>query len=306
MVGQSAQSFDTTTGGASQALLVFKSSIIYQVSGDATLSNLLLTPLQGAIGTLAARSIAYTPQGTMFMSNTGLWLVNTQGTITPVSQNVTVPFKYAGTVTRTSASYNNNVYRISVQNTTINGSPWLEYWYHLDTNEFTGPHTCWSSVSVAYQSTFIVAIDGRVGLWRSDTRQSAASIFTEFGALLQWVYQTAAYPDLEMAVSSIAEATVDVAYNGVAQNLTVTALSGTGSTLGVALIALVQGVALWGYVVWGAFQWTATKVGFKRYSINFNQPIVSEKYAMLLQGSSALGLKLGNIWLRVELLGYTN
>jgi hypothetical protein len=302
----SQQSFDASTGGQIQALLVLKSNFPFQITGDSALNTLTLTPLQGLVGTQGGRTVAYAPVGTIFLGNESIQYITSDGGIQELDTSVKVPFQNVAIVSRASASYNNNIYRISLQNTAATGSPLQEYWYHFDLEQWSGPHTFASSVSVAYGGTTIAAVDGLVGLWQSDVLVSSSSTFTENGTQLQWMMQSATVPDTDMCVRSVSEITTDFIFSSGSGSVTVNILDGNGIAINTSVISVSSSSAIWGVAVWGAFTWNASMQGFKSYSISYNAPVVTKKFAMQWSGFSLAGFRIGNTWMRVEDLGYTN
>jgi hypothetical protein len=307
ITAMSNQSSDTTTGGQSQSLTILKANIIYQITGDAALNNLLNTPLRGAVGTIAPNTVANTPLGTMFMAVDGLRVVDSSGSISEPVSGIQLPFIFALYPTRASASYNNNVYRISVYNGNISGAPFQEFFYHLDLQKFSGPHTFPSHVSTAYSGSFLVSVNGLLGVWKSDVVQSLTSTFVENGSQLTFTWQTLPYIDTSMSMKNVFETTVDLAFQGTAANVNALVLDSQSNILNSAVIVPTIGVgAIWGSFLWGFANWGAASTGFKRYTINWSAPVITEKFCFMLAGTSNEGFKIGDVWTMIENLGYVN
>jgi hypothetical protein len=115
-------------GGIIQSLMVFKdASNIMQITGDATGNPgpLAVNSLNVPTGTLAPASVVPTPKGLGFVSPDGFRIIDWDARITdPIGMDgsgVTLPFIYAITPSRMTATCNGEVYRISVQNGLVPG-----------------------------------------------------------------------------------------------------------------------------------------------------------------------------------------
>lgn len=212
-------------GGIIQSLVVFQgASNIQQVTGSIALSNLSINTSQVATGTFAPNSIASTPKGLIFAAPFGLRLVNFDGGISdPIGakgMGTVIPFQNAVTPTRMAAAFNENVYRITMTwlpppNMQIvwGASPRTdEFWLHLDTARFSGPHTCSMDLAAPWvaNESFVGALTaGRGSLWRSDPDPEIASAYTENGVPLTWTLQTVPLPDnATMYANAINESSV--------------------------------------------------------------------------------------------------
>lgn len=151
-----------TQGGIIQSLIVFKSSnIMYQVTGDysSTTTPWSINSLNVATGTLAPNTICTTPQGLAFVAPDGVRLVTFTGTVTdPIGANgqgVTLPFKNPIAPSRMCAAFNQNVLRISVQNSLSPTQGFQEYWYDFNLKIWSGPHTFPVALIQPWKNTFI-------------------------------------------------------------------------------------------------------------------------------------------------------
>src|SRR5690606_35895606 len=111
--------------------------------------------ITSAEGTKSPRTIASTPKGLKFMADDGIRMITQSGTLEDPSPDLKTPFVYALDKTRASASYNNNIYRITVQNGSKDGNPIEEYWFDERQNGWTGPHTFTQHMIVPYDNGFI-------------------------------------------------------------------------------------------------------------------------------------------------------
>jgi hypothetical protein len=298
-------------GGIIQSLMVFKGSAnIYQVTGDATTSNLAINSLNVATGTLAPNSVTSTPKGLAFVAPDGLRLIDFYARVgDPLGvdgDGVNVPFIYAVTPSRINAACNFNVMRVSVQNGNAPGSPNQEFWYDISRQKWSGPHTQPPSMIAEYQNTFIVQPIGLNGLWEADVTQSATSSFVENGSQLNWSWQSCYLPDVgQMCEFSMVETTIKMALSSTVGAVNVYALNQNGTILNSVTVPVpTLGTAIWGAFTWGAANWGAAASALFPRQMQWSQPIVFQRLSILAQGQSAQAFKVGDMYLRYEKLGY--
>ncbi len=289
-------------GGVIQSLMVFQgASNIRQISGDFALGTWAQNSLQTATGTLAPNSIASTPQGLMFAAPDGLRLIDFNARVSePIGwrgEGMSLPFINAVTPSRMAASYNENVYRISViwhppptaQGVWGAAQRQDEFWVHLDIKKWSGPHSFPSDQSTAWQTvnSFAImpsAIPGTI--WRSDAVPSAAATYVENGVQLTWRFETPLLPDNpeQMAVE-LNESSIFFSY-GPADQAIVTA---TGDD---------------GIVMDQIYLWMGPLVTAQQYPLWWNLKLVYRQFSLLIAGKSTAQLQLGRLNLRQQLLGY--
>ena len=300
-------------GGIIQSLMIFKGATnIYQVTGDAALSTnpLSKNALNIATGTFSPRSIATTPKGLMFVSPEGVRLIDFSGMVSdPIGeagQGITLPFIYSNVPSRVSASCNSRIYRVSVQNASVPGTPWQEWWYDIPRAMWSGPHTSHSRESDVYQATFVIApTDHDAGLYISDTVQSTTSTFVEYGAQLTFTFQTTMMPDtLRMAQYNILEAWVKLAYSSGAGVINAYAIDENAAVLSSCQLQASGSATIWGSFIWGSAVWGGAPNALSPRQLNWPIPVVFQRVSFKLTGNSGNGLKIGDMMLRYEELGY--
>jgi hypothetical protein len=297
-------------GGIVQSLIVFKANAAYQVTGDLTTTNLAVNAIQSGIGTIFPSTIVITPKGISFLANDGIRFVNEQG-------HITDPIGFAGdgivnflvnaqVPSRVRSVCNGTVLRIAFQNALVSGNPTQEYWYDLVRGVWSGPHSISSSCASPYNGTFIISPQGIIGsLWQSDSVQSASSTFIENGTQLGWTYQTSMLPDDGgMSEKYLSETTLALASPPGSQTINVLAADENGVTYDATTIALSAGSALWGSATWGSFLWGGATVGLRPYKVSWDQPIVFRRMSVVAAGNSGLGLRVGDLFMRIADLGY--
>ena len=178
------------TGGVVQSLTAFKGAApFYQISGDSATSNLSTNQVNGSVGTVSPLTLATTPLGTMFIAPDGLRILGLNGQVTnPIGaygDGVCFPFVTATARSRMCAAFNQNVYRVTLQNSQITGAPYQEYWYDLSLETWSGPHTStFNLISPYYGSSlgFVGAFQAApYTLFSSTTDPSNSASYTENG-----------------------------------------------------------------------------------------------------------------------------
>lgn len=303
-------------GGIIQALIVFKGiTNMYQITGDAATSNLARNALNVATGTFAPNSIQQTPKGIMFAAPDGVRLIDFTATVSdPIGvdgSGKTLPFIYAITPSRVAAAANGTVYRISVQDGSLPGSPFVEYWLDMtrggqgQKGTWSGPHTFPARVIGAYNNTFIVAPQSADGkLFQSDYVQSATSTFEENSTPLSWTWTTSMLPDTDqMSECNMLETTLYMALSP-GGTYAVTALNQDGVVLDSALVTATGQPTLWGAFQWGQAVWGGAAQSLFPRQANWTMPVVFRRMQISATGLSGAAVRVGKLHMRYEQLGY--
>ena len=302
---------DNQSGGIVQSLIVFKGvSNIFQVTGDYALaSGWAINAMNTATGTLSPLSVCSTPMGLAFISPEGLRLIDFNAHISPpigdAGNGVTSAFIYALEPSRTCAAANANVIRITAKNGAVAGTPVQEYWYHINRQCWSGPHTLPASWIQPYKGTFIEAAYGvNHILFQSDVAQSSTSTFVENGTQMTFSWQPVMLPDTQqMCENNVLEATINMA---LAANVSigVSALDQNGSVLDSVVITPSGAATLWGAFQWGQAQWLGAANALYPRELQWSTPIVFRRLTVLATGNCASGFLIGDMFLRYEQLGY--
>lgn len=307
------------TGGILQSLIAFKGSeILYQISGDAALNNLFANAINGSVGTLAPNSISATPLGLAFIAPDGMRILDiTARTTQPIGargEGVNVPFLDVLFPSRMEGEYNQNVYRISLQNGGLSGQPFQEYWYDFNDQIWTGPHTFTYGLLNAYEASsgaelgygFVGAATGIGGkLWYTGCFPTLHSVYTENGVPLSFQFLTSLLPDNEdMSMNAVIETSIAMALPGAVQ-VTVIAMDDLANLLDTVVISgSGVGATLWGGFNWGAAPWGAGSANFRQNQVFWHNPLVFKQGQINITGYSTAGYTIGNVYIRAESLGY--
>jgi hypothetical protein len=298
-------------GGIIQALIVFKGvSNMYQVTGDATTSNLTVNALNVATGTLAPNSICTTPKGLAFMATDGVRILDFNAHVSdPIGisgSGMTMPFTYAVVPSRVAAACNLSIIRISVQNGNAAGNPNQEYWYDMARDLWHGPHTFPASLIQPYTNTFIMAPLGVLSkLFQSDAVQSSTSTFVENGTQLSFISQTSMLPNSgKIAENYISETTIDLGLvTGATYSVSATDMQGNVLDA-VSLVSKSSTASIWGSFTWGAATWGSGTSKIAPRQVYWTLPIVTDQWQIQVNGLSSQGVRLGKIYMRYSVLGY--
>lgn len=299
----------TTSQAIIQGLIVFKLNVIYLITGDPVTMNLGAAQLSNSVGTGAPRSAVSTPRGVKFMANDGVRMVDFLGLLSEPDNDLAVPFINAGVPSRVCAAFNSDIYRICVQNNSVIGTPYQDYWYDFKYQSWSGPHNFRYDVAVPLSNDFVLASNALTkSMWNSFSVQSHAGVgntFIENGTQLAWIYETPPMDELgNIYANVLLRATMEIAAASGGQTYIFTAQNESGSVLGQGTIMLPAVQILWGAFTWGAALWGAAQAGLLPFTIPFTQAVVFNRVSIKGQGNSSLGVKLGSIHLAYKRLKY--
>lgn len=310
------------TGGVLQSLIAFKgASIMYQITGDAATNNLVVNEMNVNTGTFAPNTVCTTPLGIAFVAPDGLRVIDYGAHISdPLGANgagVSVPFINALTPSRMCAAFNQNVLRVSCQNSQAPNQPVQEFWLHL--NEalriWSGPHTFPAQMIAAYQAPVGAAAGHRfiafgygidAMLWASGTTPISSDIYIENGVQLSWAWQPVLAPDNDlMSQNRMGQSAVAMALPG-GQTVGFSCVNEIGTVLNqVSISAAGSAPTTWGNFDWGdGSVWGQATGFFRQYDIPWTGPIIFKQMSILAVGTSQAGFAIGNLYLKYQPLGY--
>lgn len=303
-------SFFNTSGGVLEGLLVFKQYSLWQVLGDAATNNLTLNQVSESIGTDAARSVHSTPLGVFFKASDGIRIVDLNGRVSEPDADLAVPFIYALHPSRVAAAFNADIYRICVQNGNAIGSPYQEYLYNIKYKAWTGPHTFRVDMAVPYSNDFIVFNNAIVAsLWQSfsvQNKNSQGNSFVENGTQLTWNYITCPMTDNgNMYANAAVRSTIELALPATGDTYIFQGQDENNGVLAIARLMAPLSEAIWNAFNWGdGTLWGAKQFGLEPLSIPWTQPLIFNKLVVQAAGNSALGFKIGSLYVGYEGLEY--
>ena len=304
------------TGGIIQSLIAFKGAqSFYQITGDAALSNLALSLVNGSVGTLAPNTICATPLGVAFVAVDGLRVLSLAGVVSePIGRfgkGVAVPFINALYPSRMAAAYNQDILRISLQNGGASGQPFQEYWLEFESKVWTGPHSFPAQLIEAYTANrtgFVLApVAQPAQLFFHTAIPQLASTYVENGAPLAWNWVSTLLPDnTQMTMNSMVETAVALVL-AAGQSINFTVNDELANTLGtVTLIGPTSGASspIWGTAIWGKFIWGGILGFLKQYRLPWTSQIVFKQATISASGQSLANFAIGNMYLGYQPLNY--
>jgi hypothetical protein len=302
------------TGGSIQSLIVFKGAQpYYQVTGDQATSNLAVNAVNGSVGTLAPNSIAACSKGLIYVAPDGVRILGFAGTVSdPLGRagiGVATAFTNAINPSRMAAAFNNNVYRVSCQPNTGSQAN-IEFFFDFDRAVWTGPHSFPAAlirpVFTGLGNTFLSAAVGVNGaLWASGTDPTPTSTYTENSVALTFDYQPTLLPDTgTQSGVCIVQTTIGLQ---LPNSLSVNCLAANEAGFAIDQEILTSpgtGGSIWNAFNWGAGVWGASLGYFKQYAINWARPIVVRQLVFQVNGASAAGFVIGNVYFNYQTLNY--
>jgi hypothetical protein len=315
-------------GGIIQSLIVFKGvTNMYQITGDIALGpgpplgTLTKNSLNVATGTFAPNSLASTPKGLAFAAPDGIRIIDFNAQVSDPIGNEgmgkTLPFLFAVSPSRMAAAANGTIYRISVQDGSINGSPTVEYWLDFSRGGvWSGPHSLPGRVIKPYKNTFMtspyavstgLATAGPVSsatLYASDYLQTLQSTFVENSAAMSFNWLSSLLPDTDqMSENAMIETTIYLGLQAGAA-YTVQALNESSSVLGSVTLANIANPSIWGQFNWGQEAWGGLPSALFPQRLAWSKPVVFRRMAMNVMGPSSQQFRIGTMHLKYEQLGY--
>lgn len=290
----------TSLGGMVQSLICFQGdSNIAQITGDAATGNLARNNIGVGVGTLAPNTVAQTPLGLMFVATDGLrvidFLARVSDPIGASGDGIANPFINAIWPSRMAAAFNQNVYRVSVQNGAAPGQPVQDYWFHLNPREkvWSGPHTLPCRVLSAWQGPQNQqANHGFIGfpyvapgqLWDLPVVPLSVSNYIENGATLQCAWETALLPDSGgMTMNAVPDSALMVKSPN---NVGIAAYDENGNLIDAVTLPGIPGGAL------------------AQQQIPWTERLVFKQASVLATFAAAQNVEIGNLYLRYQQLGY--
>lgn len=318
ITAQSGLPVQTTSAGVVGALVVFKASQIWQVTGDPATSNLALNYVTLTTGTIAPRTVVQGPFGIFFIGIDAPYILNFLGVLSPLSHtpgndgvaDVQVPFQNATTPSRQAASFSGNIFRVCSATIIQGVQQTNDYWYDIRRKRWTGPHTfTYDSISQFGNNFVLSGIDHGAALFVSQSLPLIGSVYTDNGTQLVSHLRSSSFPKTgRMAEVQVVESTQEFASSGLSVNYNITALDDQLNTINSTFVVTPPAGITWGGGgLWGGgAQWTSASTIPHVYTIPWTIPLVFQKMAVDITGTSSNSLSIGTFFARYQDTGYTN
>lgn len=307
------------TTGIVASLLAFQSTAaIQQITGDPATEDLRMNALPVQTGTNAPLSIFTCEKGTGFVSPDGMRLISFDAKVSnPIGEGGTgicLPFVNSAQPSRIVAACNRSVVRISNDNGGLDGSPRQEWWYDTKRSIWTGPHSFPANLIQPWRNSFVLTTyDANLGpttpaaLWQSDPVPLPTSLYVEAGTPMTWLYQPSPLPDNgDISMNAVVYMTIAAQFHAEdGHQITINASDMNGYGLGQAIIPFTDvSPSLWDEFTWGGGHWGDGVPLFQQWACNFDLPLEFKQLNLQVRGLSAPDTRIGNVYMRIQLLGY--
>lgn len=316
----------TTSSGVVGALVAFKPSSIWQITGDSSITNnpLSLNYLTLTTGCIAPRSVVPTSFGIVFVGIAGPYLLSFLGAVAPLNNtlggpaaaDIQQPFQNTTSPTRIAAGFQGNTFRVCVPTLMATGAATNDYWFDLYRLRWNGPHTftydCVSTVSSSATGSFFVlsSADNPGALFRSLTQpQSGITLeYDDLGVALATVLKSASFPKTgHMFEKQVVESTIELSSTGIAVSYNITAQNDMGNAVGNALVQTQNVGGIWGSNTWGdGTLWASPQNTPHVYNVYWAAPVVFKKIVLNIGATANNALSIGTFYARYQDCGYTN
>lgn len=307
----------TTSSGIVASLMVFKAFQIFQVTGDAAITNSLsLNFLSLNIGTNSPRSVVQTPAGTIFASIDGPYFISPLGQVLPLTkdmnkltQDIQRAYQNIITPTRAAAGFSGSIYRICMT-TVINGVQQTnDYWFDITLRRWSGPHSFpYDTISQVGNYFVISSRTILTTLFASPVYPSLTSVYNDNGTALTVTLQTSQLPKTaNINEKQVIESTIEIASQSAAQNFSIVAQDEGFNTVGTANLTIYNAAPVWGGgSIWGSgVTWNSTQNIPITHNIPWSAPLVFKKLSLIITASSNFSLAIGTSFFKYQDLGYT-
>lgn len=317
VIGQSGLPIQTTTAGIVAALLVFKGSQVWQITGDAAVgTTLALNYLSLEVGTQSARSIATSPLGVFFAGPDSGYLVAPSGAVIVVANqmgsvgsipDLRQPFNFVTVPSRVAAAFAGNIYRICIP-TIIDGiSGTYDYWFDTRKLRWNGPHTFAYDCASSAGTYFIVSGAGSLNkLFASKYFPVTGTVYTDNAVGFNVDMKSSDFPKKdEMAMKQVVESTIELSSVGQPRNYSISSFDDSGNFIAGTSVTTDAIGTLWGSGIWGSFTWTSTLNKPRTYRIDWPFPLVFNKFSLEVVCPAASNVSIGTFYARWQKTGYT-
>jgi len=318
ITAQSGLPVQTTSSGVTGALVVFKGSSIWQITGDPATNNLALNYVTLTTGCIAPRSVVQGPFGIFFIGVDAPYVLNFLGVLSPLSKtpgndgvaDVQVPFQNTTQASRISASFSGNIFRVCVPTIIAGVTQTNDYWYDIRRKRWNGPHTFTYDAISQFGNNFILSgADHGAALFLSQSIPAIGSVYTDNGVQLTSHLRSSSFPKTgHMAEVQVIESTQEFASSGASVNYNITALDDQNNTINSTFVLTpAAGITWGGGGLWGGgAPWASTSNIPHVYTVPWTIPLVFQKMAIDITATSSNSLSIGSFFARYADTGYTN
>ncbi|KVL03868.1 hypothetical protein [Burkholderia ubonensis] len=316
ITAQSGLPIQTTSGGVVGALVVFKASQVWQITGDPATNNLAVNYISLTTGCIAPRSVVQGPFGVFFAGVDAPYILNFLGTLVPLSNrpgtdfpaDLQVPFQNTIQASRISASFAGNVYRVCVP-TLIQGQQQTnDYWYDIRRKRWSGPHTFSYDCASQYGESFVLSgASHGAALFVSTTIPTSNTSYLDNGTAFLCHLRSSNFPKTgHMQQIQVVESTIELASTGTAVVFNLTSLDDQNNSLASTFAMTPSSGSIWGSFNWGAANWSSNSSIPHVYTIPWPVALVFQKMSLDVTVTPVNEVQIGTFFARYQDAGYTN
>jgi hypothetical protein len=306
----------TTSAGVQAALVAFKSSNVWQITGDTTTNNLALNYISLTTGCVSPRSVVQGPFGVFFAGVDSPYILNFLGALGALSHtpgndgiaDLQVPFQSTTQASRIAASFSGNIYRVCVPTLVLGVAQTNDYWYDIRRKRWTGPHTFIYDCAAQFGNSFVLSSASQgAALFVSTTIPNANSVYTDAGTPITAHLKSSDFPKTgHMQQVQVVESTIEVGSAGVTENFNVTAIDTQGSTINTTFVMTPPAGAVWNAFKWGAANWSTSASIPSVVTVPWTVPLVFQKMAIDVTVTPVNQVQIGTFFARYQDAGYMN
>ncbi len=307
----------TTSAGVIGALVAFKPSQTWQITGDSTTNNLALNYITLTTGTTSPRSVAQTPFGITFAAKDSPYVLSFIGTLTQISAtpgqggtaDLQFPFQNVTEPSRVASCYSGNVLRFCLPTIILGAQATNDYWYDIHRKRWNGPHTFTYDCCSAVSNFFVLSgIDHGAALYKSQSYPDQASVYNDAGVSITGRLTSSSFPKTgHMQQLQVIESTIELSSAGAQVNYNLTAMNYQYAPMNSVFVMTPAAGKLWGSNTWGdGSVWTSRVNIPKPYSIPWTAPLVFQKMSIDVVVASSNSVSIGTFFARYQDAGYTN
>jgi len=316
ITAQSGLPVTTTSSGVLGALIVFKGTQIWQITGDITTNNLALNFISLTTGCIAPRSISQVPFGIVFAGLDAPYVLSFLGALSALTHqlgsqtdaDLQVPFQNATVPSRMAASFAGNIYRVCVPTSISGVAQTNDYWFDIRRMRWNGPHTFAYDCAAEQGNGFILSGASQgAALFSSASAPAQNSVYNDAGTQLNVSLASSTFPKTNhMAQLQVIESTQELTSTGTPVNYNITAVDEKGNTLNSTYVMTQAVGGVWGTGTWGSgLLWSSTVNVPQVYTVPWSAPLVFQKMALSITATSSSSLSIGTFYARYQDTGYT-
>jgi hypothetical protein len=306
----------TTSAGVIAALIAFKSTQIWQITGDSAITgSLSLNYLSLNIGSACPRSVVPSPLGTFFAGPDSAYLVNAFGAVMPVTYqdgygaapDIRQPFGNITEPTRVAAAFAGNIYRICIPTIVDGVAGTYDYWFDTRKKRWNGPHSFVYDCASSAGNYFIVSGYGSgAKLFSSMVYSMSSTTYKDNGASYNVELKSAQFPKTQdMMMKQVVESTIELSSIGAATTYAITAYDDKGNYINGTNVTTTPTGNLWGNNTWGdGSTWQTSTISPRTYQVNWTIPLVFNKLAIDVLAPASTSIAIGTFFARYQNTGY--